>query len=201
MMPASRATASTSPLATSPARMRSSVSGCITTRAPAIATRSVSSLSETSTIRARPSASRWVKLGPVARQAQQASRRGRTSAARISDSPTRKQRAPAAASRSRSSGRVRPLSPTTMRSRGHHRRQALGRPQIDFSVFRLRLLMPISRASSPARGRARRGRAPRPARRARVGGGCRQLGGRRVGERRHDQQDAVGAERAAFEDW
>ncbi len=54
MMPASRATASTSPLATSPARMRSSVCGRMTTRAPATATRSVSSFSDTSTMRARP---------------------------------------------------------------------------------------------------------------------------------------------------
>ena len=45
MMPAMRAVASTSPFAISPAWMRANVSGRMTTRAPATATRSVSALS------------------------------------------------------------------------------------------------------------------------------------------------------------
>src|SRR5262245_34745407 len=60
MMPAIRAAASTSPLGALPSMISASVAGSITTRPPAVAWRSVTALSETSTIRARPSASRWV---------------------------------------------------------------------------------------------------------------------------------------------
>ncbi len=73
MIPARRATASTSPLPISPAWIRARVSGFITTRAPAMATRSVSALSETSTIWARPSRSVWRQVG----EAQEAARRRR----------------------------------------------------------------------------------------------------------------------------
>src|SRR5262245_27310797 len=60
MMPAIRAAASTSPLGALPSRIISSVAGSITTSPLAVASRSVTALSETSTIRARPSSSRWV---------------------------------------------------------------------------------------------------------------------------------------------
>ena len=54
MIPAIRATPSTSPFAAVPALTSASVAGCITTRASATATRSVSALVETSTICALP---------------------------------------------------------------------------------------------------------------------------------------------------
>ena len=60
MMPASRATPSTSPFSTPPARIAAIVSARIVTVALAVAVRSVTSLSETSTITALPSASKWV---------------------------------------------------------------------------------------------------------------------------------------------
>src|SRR5918995_1553373 len=60
MIPATLATARASPLG-SPAEASSSrVSGASTTRQPAVATRSVSGLAETSTIRAAPWSSRWL---------------------------------------------------------------------------------------------------------------------------------------------
>src|SRR5579864_6214618 len=58
--PATCATARTSPLATPPEAIKRAVSGCITTIARAVASRRVTSLSETSTIRARPDSSRCV---------------------------------------------------------------------------------------------------------------------------------------------
>src|SRR5690606_11587210 len=61
MMPASRATDSTSPFFTPPSRIIASVAGCMITEPLAVALRSVISLSETSTITALPSASKWVK--------------------------------------------------------------------------------------------------------------------------------------------
>src|SRR5258705_509288 len=56
MIPASRATASTSPFGNVPALMRASVAGCMRTRPRATASRTVTALAETSTIRARPRA-------------------------------------------------------------------------------------------------------------------------------------------------
>src|SRR4051795_2053736 len=59
-IPATRATASTSPLVTAPRATSEEVSGCMYTRPLATARRWVGSLGVTSTIRARPSGSRWV---------------------------------------------------------------------------------------------------------------------------------------------
>src|SRR5690242_4260905 len=61
MMPAMRAIESTSPLATVPLLMRSNVLRPMTMRPLAVAVRAVESLAETSTIRARPLASKWVR--------------------------------------------------------------------------------------------------------------------------------------------
>ena len=59
MIPAIRATASTSPLGTSPERMRPAAE--VVTRPLAVAVRVVTSRPATSTIRAWPAASRWVR--------------------------------------------------------------------------------------------------------------------------------------------
>src|SRR3954465_4960609 len=59
-MPATRATASTSPLLTSRFAMADVVSGCMKTLQRAPALRCDGSLGVTSTMRARPSGSRWV---------------------------------------------------------------------------------------------------------------------------------------------
>src|SRR6478672_10700581 len=61
MMPASCATASTSPLAAFLVAISARVAGCMTTLALAVATRSVTSLSPTSTMRALPRSSKWVR--------------------------------------------------------------------------------------------------------------------------------------------
>src|SRR5579884_3354005 len=67
-MPATRATASTSPLVIAPAAIALDVSGCIITRQRATARRCDDSFAVTSTIRARPSGSRWVNCdGAIAR--------------------------------------------------------------------------------------------------------------------------------------
>ena len=60
-MAAMRATVATSPFGASPAATRAAASGDIRTTARARAQREVSSLAETSTMRALPAASRWVK--------------------------------------------------------------------------------------------------------------------------------------------
>src|SRR5829696_2092613 len=60
MIPATRATARASPFGRSLAARSSRVAGASTTRQPAVATRSVSGLAETSTIRAAPCSSRWL---------------------------------------------------------------------------------------------------------------------------------------------
>src|SRR5690606_20219605 len=60
-IPATRATESTSPLLTAPRATSEVVSGCMCTRARATARRWLGSLGVTSTIRARPSGSRWVR--------------------------------------------------------------------------------------------------------------------------------------------
>ena len=79
-IPAIRATAATSPFGASPAATLAAASGDIRTTARARAQRSVSALALTSTIVARPAASRWVSEAPsttpilVARQLQECAR-------------------------------------------------------------------------------------------------------------------------------
>src|SRR3954454_5012074 len=62
-MPAIRATPRTSPLGASPAETAAAVSGLIETNARATACRRVISFDDTSTIRAAPESSRWVRSG------------------------------------------------------------------------------------------------------------------------------------------
>ena len=59
-MPAIRATASASPFGTPPSRSRATTAGETSTRPVAVAVRTVTSLPETSTIRAAPDSSTWV---------------------------------------------------------------------------------------------------------------------------------------------
>src|SRR3954453_7729470 len=63
MMPAIRATPSTSPFLACPLRIASSVSCCISTATRAVAVRAVSALADTSTMTARPCASKCVSSG------------------------------------------------------------------------------------------------------------------------------------------
>src|SRR5690606_7669150 len=63
MMPAIRATASASPLGRPSARSNATTSGVVRTRPAATARRTDTFLPETSTIRAAPSASTWVRPG------------------------------------------------------------------------------------------------------------------------------------------
>src|SRR5262249_9780261 len=65
MMPAIRAVPSTSPFLALPERISSSVALLMTTRPSATATRSVAGLSDTSTIRASPLLSIWVRAAPA----------------------------------------------------------------------------------------------------------------------------------------
>src|SRR3954469_8179787 len=65
MMPAMRAVPSTSPFLALPDTIRSSVALVMTTRPSATASRSLAGLSDTSTIRASPEAPIWVSAGPV----------------------------------------------------------------------------------------------------------------------------------------
>src|SRR3954449_1450381 len=65
MMPAMRAVPSTSPFLALPDTIRSSVALVMTTRPSATASRSLAGLSDTSTIRASPEAPIWVRAGPV----------------------------------------------------------------------------------------------------------------------------------------
>ena len=60
--PATRAQASTSPLAALPSTMSASVSGCMRMEPSATATRSVSAFCETSTMRTSPLSSMWVSF-------------------------------------------------------------------------------------------------------------------------------------------
>src|SRR6266436_6465934 len=64
MMPAMRAVPSTSPFFALPDRIRSSVALLMTTRPSATAMRSVAALADTSTMRASPPESIWVRAGP-----------------------------------------------------------------------------------------------------------------------------------------
>src|SRR5215218_5549661 len=66
MMAATCATASTSPLAARPSRIRATVSGCIRTNPVATARREVISFPPTSTMWARPDSSKWVSLSDTA---------------------------------------------------------------------------------------------------------------------------------------
>ncbi len=68
MIPARRAAASTSPFGNPPSPISASVSALIATRPRAVASRRVTSLSETSTIREWPRSSRWDKAPVVARR-------------------------------------------------------------------------------------------------------------------------------------
>src|SRR5688500_13822185 len=82
-MPATRATASTSPLVMAPEAIFEAVSDSIRTRQRATARRWVASLAVTSTMRARPSGSRWVNsdadiLYRLARCGAEYLRRGRS---------------------------------------------------------------------------------------------------------------------------
>ena len=67
-MPATRATASTSPLLMAPPAMSDAVSGRISTLQRATARRCVASFGVTSTIRARPNGSRWVRRSGMNRK-------------------------------------------------------------------------------------------------------------------------------------
>src|SRR5262245_57470080 len=66
MMAAMRAAPSTSPFLALPASTRSRVFAVITTRPPAMATRSVAALADTSTMRASPRRPRWLSLETTA---------------------------------------------------------------------------------------------------------------------------------------
>ena len=133
MMPAIRAAASTSPFGALPSMTSASVAGRIVT-SPGGGLARVTALSETSTIRARPSSSRWVSrdlamltpsdaLAGLPRIARVAAS---TSRCRIRLSPIRKALIPARASRARSAGVPIPLSAMPIAPRGTHRRQPLG---------------------------------------------------------------------------
>src|SRR5882762_3207479 len=65
MMPAMRAAPSTSPFFALPDRISSSVAWLMMTRPSATAMRSLAGLSDTSTMRASPPESIWVRAGPV----------------------------------------------------------------------------------------------------------------------------------------
>ena len=64
--PATRAQASTSPLAALPSTMRANVSGFMEMKPSATATRSVSAFCDTSTIRTSPFSSIWVSCSVIA---------------------------------------------------------------------------------------------------------------------------------------
>src|SRR6202034_3003885 len=66
VIPAIRATASASPLGTVPSRSAATAAADSSTRPEAVAVRTVTSLAETSTIRARPASSRWVSRAGAA---------------------------------------------------------------------------------------------------------------------------------------
>src|SRR5687767_5282512 len=65
-MPAMRATAKTSPLGVVPSRSARKVAGRMRSSARATARRALTSFAPTSTMRARPRASRWLKAFPLA---------------------------------------------------------------------------------------------------------------------------------------
>ena len=206
MMPASRATPSTSPLATPPSAIRRTVSGFISTRARAVARRSVTSLSLTSTMRALPSASIWVSRAmaqpsaaraPGVSGAEQRRRRRRhvgLAHQRFAD----QEAADAERRHAREIGRrVEPALADDRRAVRRQRREALGGREID----RERLEVAVVDAEQRGVERERAGElrlvvdldqrvhAERRCRR-------RELGRLTVAEGGHDEQDAVRAERA-----
>ena len=159
MMPASRATPSTSPLLRAGGDQRERLRR-MTTRPRATATRAVAGLAEH-----RPSARRRrVEMGEVGHgSASGAQRLTRTSARaaavtsgwRIRCSPTRKQRAPASAMRRTSPGVRMPISGRC--GRPGSAAPALGGGEVGPKLRRLRLFTPISRVSRPsARSSSRR---------------------------------------------
>ena len=123
-----------------------------------------------------------------------------TSAWRIRVSPTRNARAPAAARRSRSSGPRMPLSATTMRSDGTN--GASCSVVVRSIVKRLEIAVvdadqprPEPQCAVEFSGVVHFGQHVK----AEFGRRCRQFRGQPVGQRRQDQQDAIGADQAAFE--
>src|ERR1700709_658195 len=65
MIPARRATASVSPLGTPAPRSSETTSAATSTRPPATASRAVTSLPDTSTIRAAPDSSTWLRRSAI----------------------------------------------------------------------------------------------------------------------------------------
>ncbi len=105
------------------------------------------------------------------------------------------------ASRARSTGANRPLSPTAMRSRGTSGARRSLVPRVVSKVFRSRLLMPISRdfsfsarSSSPSSWTSSRTSMPSATR------GVLELARLPVADRRHDDENAIGAPGPRFGD-
>src|SRR3954451_4596433 len=88
-IPATRATASTSPFVIAPDAILEEVSGSMKTRQRADARRWLGSLAETSTMRARPSGSRWVNSDATTDKCRCARRSPRPSAADLAHRPSR----------------------------------------------------------------------------------------------------------------
>ena len=203
MMPASRAVPSTSPFLASPWRISASVSGCITTQPSAIAARAVVVLVRD--VDHVGGAGR-VEMGEV----------GSCAPRRTGGAGSRPRRRPAAsgsrrrgrcgcrpaASRAMSAGVTMPLSPTTMRSRRDERRQLLAHGERHLEGAQVAVVDAdelACRAAAPGRARRRSWTStstsmPSPCavsiERARL----------RVGDARHDDEDAVGAPGARLED-
>ena len=169
--------------------------------APAMATRSVSALAETSTMRASPFGVEMRELahrlvGPAFRQPRaRMSPRARHPAAASATRRPGSSAPPARRRRSRSAGVVDAALADAAASPRHQRRQLLGRCEVDLQGLEIAVVdADQPRVAAAARARARRGHAPRPARRGRgraaVAASSRACV---IVERRHDQQDAVGA--------
>ncbi len=167
--------------------------------ARAVALRSVSGLPETSTIAALPGASKWVSGQLIRRAAPASPRPGRAGAAGSRPpAGNARPRRPGAAGRH---GRVcRSRSPGC----GRARRAGPGRSVVSMSVrsvFRLRLLMPISGVCSPsARSSSRAVMHLHQHVEVEVARHLLQLDRLRIAQRRHDQQDAIGPGGPALED-
>ena len=172
-----------------------------TTRARAVAVRSVSALADDiDHARRGPRASKWVNPGSC-RRGQQRARRRRD--VRLAHQALADQEAAAPRPRragARSAWLRMPLSAIRKRSGGTSGASSSVVARSVSKVLRLRLLMPISGVSSPQRAvelasvvhldqHVHVQRAGQRLQLARLG----------VGQRRHDQQDAVGAHRAALE--
>jgi len=214
MMPASRAYPVRRPFWHYGNDQRPAVALLMTTRPSATAVRSVAGLAETSTIRASPLASMWVRAGlsvedlramaqrvPVARAASGRASSARvaaaTSACRIRLSPTRMStcRRAQAGEIGRREDAASPPSAVT-RDQG---RQCLAGRQRGLEVRRSRLLTPIKgdEVSAPIELRAFMDfESGRPCPGARAASSISFAGGL---ERRHDDQDAVGAKGAGLD--